>query len=254
MRTSMLLTINVVNYQHRTRTISAHCARRPRGSSCLRMANRTHLVVLLVAVAALAPSRAGAQDAGASDGCSPDDTPEQARKALAILHSAARDPDAEGAERFTMPTDTVVNGLPVIEAWSASDLATEQEQTARAVRWGRVLACAAPRLSQSEREDAKRMIDDVIEWATAWRDALKGERAIRSDDRKAAARVCELIEQRRIVGASIARERGNPAGVVDLALLHDLGDQARSLDEAIAARRVTFARDRGKTFAASMCR
>lgn len=68
-----------------------------------------------------------------------------------------------------------------------------------------------------------------------------------------AADTCAWIAQRREIMAAIATEKSNPAGVVDLVKLHDLGVNAQTASQAIAADKARYVKLTGNAFSEASC-
>jgi len=69
-----------------------------------------------------------------------------------------------------------------------------------------------------------------------------------------AAAACGLADQERAIVESIREERANPAGVVSLATLHDLGDALRATREELGIARAEFARLAKQPFRTEICK
>jgi hypothetical protein len=69
-----------------------------------------------------------------------------------------------------------------------------------------------------------------------------------------AAEICAGIQDRRNVQKQINDEKANPGGVVDLVLLHTLGERAQSDDAVIASDKVQYAKVVHKPFGEALCR
>jgi hypothetical protein len=67
--------------------------------------------------------------------------------------------------------------------------------------------------------------------------------------------VCQLIAQRAKDVRDIARERANPSGVVDLHLLHQIGEEIQWIDnEEMPARKARYTAEAHKPFSAALCK
>lgn len=66
--------------------------------------------------------------------------------------------------------------------------------------------------------------------------------------------VCGQLQRRRELLASIAQEKANPAGVVDLVRLHDLGEGVQDADAEIKAGKASYLAARHKAFAEALCK
>jgi hypothetical protein len=99
---------------------------------------------------------------------------------------------------------------------------------------------------------------DVDSWAAALEQAVSDEESCRTTPRCMAARIaiplCEAITSRREALQSIATERRNPAGVVDLNTLHDLGQRVQDADATIAQLRTTYTATTRTQFNEASCR
>lgn len=136
----------------------------------------------------------------------------------------------------------------------ADDITGLRETHRRGINWIASLSCDAKALPDDERRAAAKEALEALESAKRVVAALKVEDACEATDACMATRVCEAIAARADVDAQIRRERANPGGVVNLKLLHDLGEQAQATDDVIAARKKRFAAARKKAFAAAMCK
>lgn len=68
-----------------------------------------------------------------------------------------------------------------------------------------------------------------------------------------AANLCQWIADRRSAAHDIQTEKKNPAGVVDLVKLHDLGEAVQTLDAQIASGKAQFAKTMSKPFTEAAC-
>lgn len=76
-----------------------------------------------------------------------------------------------------------------------------------------------------------------------------------ADAKEALEPVCEMIAQRAKDVRDIARERSNPGGVVDLKLLHRIGEEIQWIDnEELPARKARYAAAAHKPFTAGLCK
>ena len=67
--------------------------------------------------------------------------------------------------------------------------------------------------------------------------------------------VCALIAQRAKDVRDLAREKANPSGVVDLKLLHTIGEEIQWIDnEEMPARKARYTAEAHKPFNASLCK
>jgi len=190
-----------------------------------------------LAVALLVATTARAEPPGpATDACTPDAA--KARQAGEVLRHYIEYVGTAELDRLDQAED--ISGL--------------RETHRRGVNWISALSCDAKALAGDERRAVAAVALSAIEAAKRVDAALKIEDSCEAADACMAARVCEAIATRTDIGAQIRRERANPGGVVNLKLLHDLGEQAQALDDLIAARKKRFVSARKKPFAASMCK
>lgn len=98
---------------------------------------------------------------------------------------------------------------------------------------------------------------DVDVWATAREKAVADEKTCRVAPACMGARVaaplCAAIVGRRGALQDIARERANPAGVVNLSVLHDLGQQIQDDDATIADLKAKYTATTHKPFSEASC-
>lgn len=91
---------------------------------------------------------------------------------------------------------------------------------------------------------AARLLPEVDAWASRWTQAIAEEEACRASPQCRADRIavplCEAVLEKQNALADIARERRNPAGVVDLTWLHDLGERVEEHDETIRELRPKY--------------
>jgi hypothetical protein len=73
-------------------------------------------------------------------------------------------------------------------------------------------------------------------------------------DQRLAQPVCYNIQRKRELLESIRQEKANPAGVVDLVTLHNLGEGVQNADADIATTRANFQTGRHKPFSEALCR
>ena len=93
-------------------------------------------------------------------------------------------------------------------------------------------------------------------WLRNWEQAVSDEEQCRqaADDSCAAKPICDAIYAKKQDLAAIAKEKANPAGVVDLKELHDLGEMVQDQDKIIDTYTKAFPARRHKKFsAATMC-
>ena len=70
---------------------------------------------------------------------------------------------------------------------------------------------------------------------------------------RAAKPICETLGDRRSMVRQLAVERSNPAGVVDLRLLHNLGERIQADDRLLAEHRAEYVAIMHKPFDESSC-
>jgi hypothetical protein len=68
-----------------------------------------------------------------------------------------------------------------------------------------------------------------------------------------AAEICADLKDRREVQKQINEEKANPGGVVDLELLHSLGERAQADDAAITSEKAQYAKTTHKPFTEALC-
>jgi N-methylhydantoinase A/oxoprolinase/acetone carboxylase beta subunit len=97
----------------------------------------------------------------------------------------------------------------------------------------------------------------VDEWSAATDRSIQEEKACRASPEcmggRAAKPVCEALERRKGWLADIARERRNPAGVVNLSYLNELGRNVQDTDEEIATKKRAYATAAKKPFTEAVC-
>jgi hypothetical protein len=69
-----------------------------------------------------------------------------------------------------------------------------------------------------------------------------------------APEVCELLDQRTAIVGSIKEERANPAGVVSLAQLHELGESLQATDDQFRQAKSEFFQQTKVRFDEKMCK
>jgi hypothetical protein len=98
---------------------------------------------------------------------------------------------------------------------------------------------------------------DVDAWAAKVEQEVAKERACRADGECMAVRaskpLCEALRDKRGHQEDLAKERANPAGVVNLTYLHDLGQAIQDADERIAQARRDYAKATKKPFSEARC-
>lgn len=104
---------------------------------------------------------------------------------------------------------------------------------------------------------AKTTIAEVETWATSLESQIAEEEKCRASPACMGARVaeqlCPVIEERRETAAAITTEKRNPAGVVNLATLHDLGEKLQYEDSMITRLKAEYAAAAKKPFTSSAC-
>jgi hypothetical protein len=73
-------------------------------------------------------------------------------------------------------------------------------------------------------------------------------------DHRLADPICMQLQRRRELLASIAQEKANPSGVVDLVRLHDLGEGVQDADAEIKAGKASYLATRHKAFVETFCK
>jgi hypothetical protein len=105
---------------------------------------------------------------------------------------------------------------------------------------------AADRLAAKAREQADKLYK-LVQAETACRASDK------CLDHRAAAATCALVENRANLVRSIAEEKANPSGVVDLARLHELGEGVQYSDAKIQEAKTYFQALRKKPWREALC-
>jgi hypothetical protein len=108
-------------------------------------------------------------------------------------------------------------------------------------------------------EDAAKELDPCVEkWVTDTGSAIDEEIKCRASDecraRRIAASICATIADKREAQQQMATERRNPGGVVDLQVLHDLGERIQIDDGNITKLRADYAGLAKKTFSEALCK
>jgi len=92
---------------------------------------------------------------------------------------------------------------------------------------------------------AKTTTAEVEQWATSLENQIAEEERCRATPACMGARIaeqiCPVLDERRETAAQISTEKRNPAGVVNLAVLHDLGQKLQYEDATIARLKAEFA-------------
>jgi hypothetical protein len=135
----------------------------------------------------------------------------------------------------------------------ADDIAGLRETHRRGVNWISSLLCDSKALDGSDRSAAISFAQSALDAAQRVEAALKVETECESTDKCMGGRVCEAVAHRDELRRQIAQERANPGGVVNLKLLHDLGEGVQGDEQLIAARKKRFLAARKKAFA-QVCR
>lgn len=119
-------------------------------------------------------------------------------------------------------------------------------------------ACALPAgITCFDPEAAKTTTAEVETWATSLEGQIAEEEKCRATPACMGARVaeqlCPVLDERRETAAAITTEKRNPAGVVNLATLHDLGQKLQYEDAMIARLKSEYAAAAKKPFTAGAC-
>lgn len=106
-------------------------------------------------------------------------------------------------------------------------------------------------------EAAKATTAEVETWATSLEGQLAEEEKCRATPACMGARIveqlCPILDERRETAAAITTEKRNPAGVVNLSTLHDLGEKLQYEDSMIARLKSEYAAAARKAFSAGAC-
>jgi hypothetical protein len=98
---------------------------------------------------------------------------------------------------------------------------------------------------------------DVEAWAALREKDISDEQTCRATPTCMGARIavplCQAIAIRRAAMRGIARERANPARVVDLNTLHELGQQVQEKDAIAADLKARYAAVTHKAFSEASC-
>lgn len=137
------------------------------------------------------------------------------------------------------PSVVTAEGLPVIAYYDLDHLGQLSTSFAHSRDWA-ALICGADH-------------DDVIAWIDRWDVAIAAEKAVKATSDSQAAQVCEVMGDRDAVRHQIAIEKANPAGVVDLVLLHSLGQSLQALTLQADALQRVYVKDRKKPVTAAVC-
>jgi hypothetical protein len=93
--------------------------------------------------------------------------------------------------------------------------------------------------------------------AAEWEGAISAEQTCRATPQCLADRLakplCEAIDLKKDAQAGIVRERKNPSGYVDKRLLHDLGENVQTQDDAIRDLRAKYTALAHKPFNDASC-
>ncbi len=186
---------------------------------------------------------------------------------LVVATTARADPPVPAADACTPDAAKARQAVDVLKHYieyvntaeldrldQADDISGLRETHRRGFNWIAALSCDAKALAGDEQKAAATLALSALDAAKRVNAALKIEDACEAADACMAGRVCEAIATRADLDAQIRRERANPGGVVNLKLLHDLGEQAQAADDVIAARKKRFATARKKPFSAAMCK
>lgn len=106
-------------------------------------------------------------------------------------------------------------------------------------------------------EAAKTTSAEVEQWATSLEGQIAEEEKCRATpacmDARIAEQLCPVLDERRETAAAITTEKRNPAGVVNLATLHDLGQKLQYEDAMIARLKSEYAVAAKKLFTSAAC-
>jgi hypothetical protein len=104
---------------------------------------------------------------------------------------------------------------------------------------------------------AKVTAGEVQAWATSLESQIAAEEKCRATPACMGARIaeqlCPILDERRETAAAISTERSNPAGVVNLATLHDLGQKLQYEDAMIARLKSEYATAAKRPFTTGAC-
>jgi hypothetical protein len=130
----------------------------------------------------------------------------------------------------------------------------EQRMPADAINQMRAVVERVRAIDENKANQVAKVVDELDQ---VWKEAAQREAACRAAPKCMSDRltpeICQTIEVRRQTVAAIAIERRNPAGVVDLARLHELGETLQILDEQIKAEKATYQRYVRRAFQLSAC-
>ncbi len=97
----------------------------------------------------------------------------------------------------------------------------------------------------------------VGQWSAAMQKAIADEMACRSSPdcvgRRLAKPLCTAIDWRKSTVDSMAAERRNPSGYVDVRKLHDLGETLQEQDSQIAELKAQFLASTHRAFRQALC-
>ncbi|NOU27134.1 MAG: hypothetical protein HOO96_04425 [Polyangiaceae bacterium] len=148
---------------------------------------------------------------------------------------------------------------PEIEAILKADLAlagmTDPNNARRTISHAKAQA-ALYRCYDPER--GGELDERVHEWAQRTEDAIAEELKCRASDVCQAQRIadaaCAALADRRDAQQQIALERRSPGGVVNLQLLHDLGERVQADDATITTSKADYATLAKKPFTSALCK
>jgi hypothetical protein len=157
--------------------------------------------------------------------------------------------DNETAERERLSSEiraTLAKPLAKQEQLSDSDLETELLDVEKTRQ-------AAERL----RETDPALVSTTTDWADRIRRAATAEKVCRTSTEcladRAAKPLCEALSEKKGHQADLAKEKANPAGVVNLAYLHDIGQALQDDDDRIAEAKRAYSAATKLPFRESRC-
>lgn len=116
------------------------------------------------------------------------------------------------------------------------------EELRQAAGW---LTCDHPAFSPKELADAQAAEAKAPRWCAAMAARLASEQRLRTE---VVQPLCEAVWGADAAARTIAQERNNPAGVVDLQVLHDAGAALQHYRAEIARLRPLYRNARGQDF------
>jgi hypothetical protein len=197
----------------------------------------TLLFACFLASAAAVADPAEIPDAGTDAGCravGTADNADTARKLLENVEARASEADWDDPRN----TEDAAKELSLVRS---GELAI------------RVLPCCYASLTPTGRRAAELLIARLRPRLEDWKTKLTTEATCRASDGCIGEWVCLAIDDKRQAQKDMARERSNPSGVVDLRVLHELGERIQSDDQEIARRKGWFQQWRQKPFTERIC-